>query len=152
MAPPTSPIRSFTGEYRFLSNFYPYRVIYDGMEYPTVEHAYQAAKSFDIRHRLHIQAARRGAIAKAMGRKVLLREDWETVKIPIMRELLVYKFADKNLRGPLVRTAPRELIEGNWWGDRFWGVSNGEGENHLGKLLMEIRGEILASGIVKAIS
>lgn len=132
-------INAFIGEYRFLSNFYPYPIQYDGMEYPTVEHAYQAAKSFDIRYRRRVQLARTPGTAKMIGRRVLLREHWEEAKVGIMRTLLEYKFADKNLRGMLARTAPHELVEGNTWGDRYWGVCDGEGLNMLGKLLVEIR-------------
>jgi len=38
-------IDSFKGDFRFLSNFYPVNVDYEGIMYPTVEHAYVAAKN-----------------------------------------------------------------------------------------------------------
>ena len=56
-----------------------------------------------------------------------------------MRDALIQKFSDKKLQKKLIDTGDAELIEGNWWGDKFWGVCEGEGENHLGKLLMEVR-------------
>ena len=48
---------------------------------------------------------------------------------------------DIDLRSLLVATGDRELIEGNTWGDTFWGVdkNTGQGENHLGRILMELR-------------
>jgi predicted NAD-dependent protein-ADP-ribosyltransferase YbiA (DUF1768 family) len=58
-----------------------------------------------------------------------------------MEEILRMKFADERLRDKLTSTAPVELVEGNWWGDTFWGVCKGVGENHLGRLLMKIRDE-----------
>ena len=75
-----------------------------------------------------------------------LRPDWETEKISIMRALLRLKFADPALRAQLVATGVRPLVEGNRWGDRFWGVCGGNGQNMLGKLLMEIRAELRSQG------
>lgn len=138
-------ISSFTGPCRFLSNFYPHPVELDGVMYPTVEHAYQAAKTFDVRQRHEIRNAASPAMAKRIGSRVLLREDWETVKLEVMKALLRQKFTEKNQRGRLLDTVGRDLIEGNWWGDRYWGVCRGVGENHLGKLLMEIRAELDAT-------
>jgi predicted NAD-dependent protein-ADP-ribosyltransferase YbiA (DUF1768 family) len=76
--------------------------------------------------------------AKRAGNNLVLRPDWEEVKIPIMRELLKQKFSNRALMYKL-RQTKGELIEGNNWGDTFWGVCKGQGENHLGRLLMEIR-------------
>lgn len=47
-----------------------------------------------------------------------------------------------DLRDKLLATHPELLIEGNFWGGTFWGVCAGEGSNHLGRLLMKIRGEL----------
>lgn len=134
-------IDRFEGEYEFLSNFYPSEIIHDGITYPTVEHAYQAAKTLDFGTRWRISQLTTPAQAKKAGRTVKIRPDWEKVKIHIMRELLLQKFflSDGELGYELQQTTPAELIEGNWWGDTFWGVCKGRGENHLGKLLMEIR-------------
>lgn len=134
-------IDSFSGKYRFLSNFYPAKVSLDGWDFPTVEHAFQAAKTLDSNKRRQIQQAASPGDAKRLGRTVNLRADWEDVKIDVMRQLLRRKFADPFLLSQLLATGTEELIEGNWWRDTFWGVCNGVGENHLGKLLMEIRDE-----------
>lgn len=131
-------IDSFKGEYEFLSNFYPATVSYEGTVYPSVEHAFQAAKTLDPQMRLKIRLSN-AAGAKKLGRQLDLRSDWETIKVDVMRELLKAKFSDPELRAKLKATGKEPLVEGNWWGDTFWGVCRDRGENHLGVLLMEIR-------------
>jgi ribA/ribD-fused uncharacterized protein len=133
-------IAKFDGEYRFLSNFYyPAYVELDGVLYRTVEHAYQAAKTLDLDLRHKISNAPT-AKAKRLGQNVELRPDWETVKIDIMRDLLTQKFSYHELREKLLATGTEELVEGNWWRDTFWGQCPlGNGQNWLGRLLMEIR-------------
>lgn len=132
----------------FLSNFYPCRIPYDGITYPTTEHAYQAAKSLDVEDRMRIMRQPTPQQAKKAGGQVQLRPDWNTVKIQIMRDILKLKFApDSVLAGKLRFTKDVELIEGNYWHDLIWGQChckrhNWEGNNQLGKLLMEIRSEL----------
>jgi ribA/ribD-fused uncharacterized protein len=125
--------------YEFLSNFHPATVRLDGVEHRTVEHAYQAAKTLDPSEREHVWSAPTPAVAKERGQRVTMRPDWNDCKVAVMRNLLKQKFSDPVLRARLAATAPLELIEGNTWGDRFWGVHEGEGQNWLGRLLMEIR-------------
>jgi hypothetical protein len=131
-------IDSFSGQYEFLSNFYPCR-IEDGIIYSSVEHAYQAMKSLSIAERLKVAACNTPGRAKRMGRKLELRPDWEDVKVDIMLGLLEKKFRDPELNRQLQDTGDEELIEGNTWGDIEWGVYKGKGENMLGKLLMALR-------------
>jgi predicted NAD-dependent protein-ADP-ribosyltransferase YbiA (DUF1768 family) len=61
-----------------------------------------------------------------------------------MRDLIRIKFSKDPLKSRLLNTGDSELIEGNWWGDKFWGVDErtGVGKNNLGKILMEIREEL----------
>lgn len=132
-------INSFTDEYRFMSNFHPAPVRLDNDVYPTVEHAYQAAKSLDAEDRAMIRRMKTAGAAKRAGKTIVLRADWMEVRVCIMRNLLEQKFSDPLLGLFLRRTSPAVLIEGNTWGDAFWGVCNGVGENQLGRLLMEIR-------------
>ena len=135
-------INSFRGEHRFLSNFHPIEIEYEGEWYPSVEHAYQAAKTIEKSVRMFFLAGSSGD-AKKLGRSINLRPDWDQVKVPIMRELLKKKFTKGTvLADKLLSTGDEELIEGNWWGDCFWGVCKGKGENWLGKLLMEVRSEL----------
>src|SRR5262245_14222864 len=127
-------IDRFEGEHSFLSNFHDSPVDLDGARYPTVEHAFQAAKTFDSAERARVRAAPTPGSAKRMGRRVALRPDWEKVKLGIMEGLLRTKFADPTLGALLRATAGHELVEGNTWNDRFWGVCKGQGQNHLGRL------------------
>lgn len=127
----------FDGAYRFLSNFYA-----DPHGGPTVEHMFQAAKTFDNAEALAILEAETPGQAKRMGRKVQLRADWDRVKDSIMLDLLRRKFSIEPLRSRLLNTRDAELIEGNTWGDTYWGVCNGRGKNMLGKLLMQVRDEL----------
>lgn len=139
----TADIARFTGTYRFLSNFFPSPITICGIDYPTVEHAYQAAKTLDEDERLHIAALPSPADAKRAGRKLDLRPDWEDTKLDIMENCLRAKFAPGlDLAARLLSTGNARLIEGNHWGDRYWGVCDGRGENHLGELLMRIREDL----------
>lgn len=136
------PVFFFDGEYRFLSNFYPAEVEYEGLTFPSVEHAYQAAKTLDIEVRKQFLNITPGQ-AKRLGKQVKSRDDWDSVKVSIMHELVGKKFKIKQLRDELLATGNRYLIEGNTWGDTFWGVCNGVGKNMLGIILMEIRNELV---------
>lgn len=133
------PIAEFQGEYRFLSNFWITPVEYEGIVYPSSEHAFQAAKSLNTEERLKIAQLKGPKEAKAAGYKVTLRPDWETTKDAIMFQLLEIKFRDPVLRQKLLDTGDRRLIEGNHWGDFYWGVCGGRGQNKLGALLMLLR-------------
>lgn len=135
-------IDSFAGRYRFLSNFAPCKVTYDGIEYPSTEHAYQAAKTLDPSVRRQFRDCEKPNDAKKLGRKVVLRPDWESIKLDVMEELLRQKFSQPDFKRALLNTGDEELIEGNTWGDTFWGVCKGKGANHLGKILMKIRKDL----------
>ena len=134
-------IDQFKKEYYWLSNFWKSNVAFEGMLYPSVEHAFQAAKTLSTADRNEIRTADSPAMAKYAGKRIVLREDWEDVKLEIMEQLLVSKFENEWLRNKLLATGDQELIEGNYWHDTFWGVDKKtkEGFNHLGKLLMKLR-------------
>lgn len=132
-------IDSFKDSYRFLSNFYPCLVELDGEVYRSIEHAYVAAKSLDPVVRELIRMIDTPGQVKRLGRELVLRPDWDDVKLPIMTDLVTQKFTDVGLRKLLVETSPAELVEGNTWGDTFWGVCDGVGRNHLGRILMSVR-------------
>lgn len=122
------------GDNSFLSNFY-----WHGW---TVEHHFQAAKTDDPVWVQKILTAPTPGAAKKLGRKAPMRSTWDDEKITVMRTLLRLKFSDPQLATRLLATGDAQLIEGNWWGDRFWGVSGGTGQNHLGRLLMQVREEV----------
>lgn len=137
-------INTFRGETRWLSNYELCTVFYDGEFYPSSEHAFQAAKTLDLEERKEIQFCATAGRAKALGQKVHLREDWTPEKrIECMRIILWDKFTrNEYLKYRLIATGDEELVEGNDWGDKFWGVCDGQGENNLGKILMEIRTQL----------
>ena len=139
-------IDSFTGKYAFLSNFYASEVRLGGQVALTVEHAFQAAKAVRYADRLKILDAPTPTLSKRYGRRVMLRDDWEDIKLWVMEDLLRQKFRRQDLKRSLLATGDATLIEGNWWGDEFWGVCEGKGENNLGKLLMTIREDIQTHG------
>lgn len=137
-------IAEFTGEYTFLSNFYPCNIRFEGFDYPSVEHAYQASKTLNDKERTYIRNLKFAGQAKKAGKKVCKRPDWESMKLEVMEEFLRQKFSDPVLRDKLLLTGDSTLIEGNEWKDKFWGVYRGNGSNYLGKLLMHIRSEIIS--------
>ena len=79
---------------------------------------------------------------KKFSRSFELRKDWDDIKLRVMRKALRYKFRDNILCMKLLSTGDSYIEEENWWGDTYWGVCNGVGENNLGKLLMEVREEL----------
>lgn len=136
------PIEHFSGVYNWLSNFYRVDVCLDNITYSSVEHAYQAAKTINADEREMIRNASTAGKAKKLGRGVEQRKDWTNIRLDVMLDLLRQKFKDPDLKAKLLNTADALLVEGNWWKDYFWGVCNGIGSNHLGRLLMKVREEL----------
>lgn len=136
-------ISGFFGEYRFLSNFWdaPVRIL--GISYKSTEAAYQAGKTDDLTIRelfSHLDPK----AAKRMGKTIGLRPGWnDVIKVELMELCLRAKFNIPHLRSRLISTAPLELIETNSWHDTFWGVCDGKGQNMMGKLLMNLRDELI---------
>lgn len=136
-------IDCFMGEYEFLSNFYPAKLTFDGLNYRSSEAAYQAQKCADQREREAFCALAPNK-AKRMGRQVTQREDWEQARLSFMERVVRAKFSQNpQLAAQLLSTGDRPLVEGNTWKDTYWGVDleTGEGENHLGRILMAVREE-----------
>ena len=137
-------IDSFCGEYRFLSNFWICQIDYNGQTYWSTEAAYQAAKCKNEETKSVFTTLPPGA-AKRFGNMILIRPDWDSIKLEVMRDLLYIKFmSHPDLRQRLLETGDAMLIEGNTWGDTYWGVCDGVGENNLGRLLMEVRASMRA--------
>ena len=142
-AGPPARIDRFAGDYRFLSNFYPATVVYEGLTYPDSEHAYQSAKTLDMNERRRIAALPTPAEAKRAGEALTYRSDWPAVKYQVMLACVRDKFTrNSDLRAKLLATGNAYLEEGNTWGDRIWGVYQGQGTNWLGKILMQVRVEL----------
>lgn len=136
-------IDKFILKYHFLSNFYPCHVTYQGITYPSSEHAYQAMKSTDNVVRRQIASLVHSGAAKKMGKQIDLRSDWEDVKDQLMYDIVKAKFEqNEHLKEELLATNDATLIEGNTWHDTYWGICNGVGQNKLGKTLMKVREEL----------
>jgi ribA/ribD-fused uncharacterized protein len=142
-------IKGFFGDYRFLSNFHPVRVILDGVQYPSVEHAYQAAKWQPVQRVFFLtctalETIDYNRVHQPDGYATIAQ--WDDVKVSTMHALVAQKFdPQKNPENAqrLIATGIRHLEEMNWWGDIFWGTDNtGKGQNRLGKILMEVRAKI----------
>lgn len=133
-------ITKFRGDYFFLSNFYIAPVFYHGIRFENSEAAFQAAKCPE---RMHEFCGLNPSDAKRLGRSVELRQNWEEIKYDVMYQVCKAKFLqNSDLKHMLIETGDAELVESNTWGDTIWGICNGVGENHLGKILMRIREEL----------
>jgi ribA/ribD-fused uncharacterized protein len=134
-------VEEFKDDYFFLSNFYPCLFIWNGILWRSVEAAYQCAKSKDFPYYdfQHLSPSE----AKRKGQKVIVRENWDGIKVKVMKEIVYEKFQqNKELADKLLETGDMILKEGNWWGDKFWGVSpksSDNGKNFLGLILMKTR-------------
>lgn len=142
-------IKSFDGTFRWLSNFWPAEVVFEGVKYLSVEHAYVAAKTLDLNLRQEIKDIPKANKVKLFGRKMKIREDWtDQLRLEIMEDLVRQKFSNnKDLKELLLLTDNEEIVEGNHWHDLFFGKCScekhgGEGQNNLGKIIMKIRQEL----------
>ena len=134
-------IKGFQGEYRWLSNFYPCQIEYKGLVYPSTENAYQAAKfDSDLRHKFMNCPA---GHAKRLARTMIPHQDWEASKYIVMYEVNWEKYKQPLFREKLIETGDAYIEETNTWGDTYWGVCNGIGDNHLGLMLMGMRRDIV---------
>jgi len=128
------------------SNFYSSPIYLDGHTWPTVEHYYQAQKSIDPVDQERVRKAFTPGKAKQLGRKIKTRQDWEDIKVDVMKRAVRAKFTQhKDLRDLLFSTGKDTLHE-NAPHDMFWGI---HGKDMLGKVLMEIRGEITDGEVEK---
>ena len=168
VAVPGWPVTQFRDEFRFLANPFPCRVVFEGAQYPSTEHAFQAAKTLDHGVRRAFANTPDWREAKRHGRAITLRPDWEQVKHAVMLSVSLAKYTTHaDLRAALLHTGDRLLIEGNSWGDTEWGaVPSGQhtagvslpmwtggreilyGHNWLGWTLMVIRDVLATTGVV----
>lgn len=135
-------ICGFFKDYRFLSNFEEAQVVYEGVKYPSSENAYQAAKTFNLDYKKRLKECSPSE-SKKISRSLEVRDDWEEVKLQVMEDVVRDKFTRNiRLKLELFKTGDKYLEETNYWSDRFFGVCDGVGHNHLGKILMKIREEL----------
>jgi len=141
----------FRGDNFFLSNHYMadnFSIDMDGMTFPSSEHCYMAAKTLDRAEREKICHARSPGQAKRLARKLghKQRKNWYHVQEDVMLEILRRKFSHLELAEKLLSTGDTYLVEGNTWGDTWWGMAMEDGKlegyNRLGHCLMRVRKEL----------
>jgi len=137
-------IEQFQEEYRWLSNFCQVDIPYGELTFPSVEHFYVAMKTEDQSIREEVSKLSGAAKAKTFGKTIELREDWDEIKLGVMKHALLIKYQTEPYKTQLLETGSEYIQEGNNWGDSYWGVDlkTGKGENKLGVLIMDIRSDI----------
>lgn len=139
----SDPILGFFDDYRYLSNFWIAPMVVRNMQFPSMEHYYQAWKSCHPSDFEVIRNAITPGEAKRLGKNIQLRPDWELVKDRVMETGLRNKFTQNiELKHKLLSTGDSYLEETNTWNDTYWGVCKGKGKNKLGILLMSLRNEL----------
>lgn len=131
------------GKYGFLSNFYCSPIAVGSQVYPTVEHFYQSSKTLLPEESEMVRHLKTPKEAKFAGAHVTLREDWEDMKEEVMLTGLRAKFTQhQDLRERLLATLDSLLHEDSPW-DKYWGYVGGKGLDRLGKLLAQVRDELI---------
>lgn len=141
-------ITEFQNEYRWLSCMVDVPIVYKGLKYKSVEHAYHSAKSDNPKWKEFCQITASPYTVKQKADKLDALEKvegWDLKKIDVMRECLITKFNQEPFKSKLIDTKYEYIQEGNNWGDDFWGFDfkKNSGLNHLGMLIMEIRLELI---------
>lgn len=139
-------IKEFQNEFRWLSNFAPVKIVLDGVEFPSIEHAYMSAKSDDAEWKKFCSnPINKAGDVKKQVRNIKIKENWNDIKLDVMRKCVEQKFNQEPYRTKLLETGIQYIQEGNMWNDTFWGVclKTNKGENHLGKLIMDFRSTLL---------
>lgn len=136
-----------TDEHRWLSNMWYVDIPLKGVVYASVEHAYQSEKSKDPAwKKFCADRNTKPSETKTKAKEIVIREDWENVKLLVMYYCLQHKFRQEPFKSKLLATGNVNIQEGNYWEDTFWGVDLKKnpnlGENHLGRLIMKIRDEL----------
>jgi hypothetical protein len=134
-------IREFKGEYRWLSNMYPCKIVLRGIEYPSVEHAFQSEKNESNEWKLYCSREINPKKVKLKSKRIDLVENWNEKRVIVMEFCIDKKFSQEPFKTKLIETGNEEIQEGNHWGDIFWGVDlkSNKGKNVLGKIIMEKR-------------
>lgn len=130
-----------TPETRWLSNMTRVNISHKGITYPSTENFYQAMKYEDVETRLHISKLKPVEAKKFSRKNQMTNPSFDENKIRIMEYAQRKKFDQEPFKSKLLATGDSLLEEGNWWGDKFWGVDikTREGSNHLGKIIMCVR-------------
>ncbi len=135
-------ITTFHGEHAFLSNFHPSQIVIFGSTFATVEHAFQSWKMESPSDAYLVNQQKSPGLAKKCAKGLTRRNDWDLIKKSVMYTCCTLKFVHEPFRSLLLETDDQYLVEGNTWGDTYWGQCNGIGQNNLGLILMAIRQDL----------
>ena len=131
------------------SNLSKRPIVFEGRTYPTAEHAYQAGKPSKPAVREWILSAPTPALAAMAAHGLYVWDvvpNWAQIKFDRMRAVLRAKFDQHDdLKELLLSTGEARLVEAgtvNNAVNRLWGEVEGKGQNTLGVMLMELRGEL----------
>lgn len=132
-------------EFYVFSNFSSFKLEWNGVLWMTSEHAYHSEKFEDSELLEQLQDTRSAhdSMRLAYANRDKYRKDWDNVKLEIMKKILKAKVQQHPyVKKKLLESGDKELVE-NSWRDLYWGWGpNKDGENHLGKLWMEVRDEV----------
>ena len=145
-------IQGFFGKYRPLSNFDTTPFTIFDMVFKSGEHAFHYFKTNDPVWQKRILEAEKPSEARKLGRQCPMRKDWDNIKVGVVTDILMCKFIQNmELWRLLTSTGYKYLEETNDWGDTFWGVCDGQGENRLGKALMFVRSSLMTENYLMTI-
>lgn len=138
----------------FITYFSPHSahaIEFDGVVYPTLEHAYQASRYNELHIKSEIRHTRSPLLAWEISQKYkyLQKEEFKNPdhKISVMKYLMELKVAQhKDVRQALIDSGNKSIVKHIFTyppGDGFWddGI-DGKGENHIGKIWEEIRNSL----------
>lgn len=144
-------IKGFDDDFKWLSNFYPISpFVYDGITFKTTENFYQAMKTLNRDERIYISELPAGKAKRyanpLYNKKFIVRDDWDSIKVSVMEYATRVKFSQPDFKELLLATRTCYIEETNGWGDVYWGCNTaGEGQNILGKIITNVRSELIDS-------
>ena len=136
----------YENEFYVFSNFSSFAIEWKGKLYMTSEHVFHSEKfeDPDLKEKIRTARSAHDALKIAEANKDKHRSDWDAVELKAMKEILRAKVEQHPyVKKKLLESGDKELIEDSWR-DSYWGWGpNKDGENHLGKLWMEVRDEFI---------
>lgn len=143
-------ISHFREEYDWLSNMYSVLISYKGIVYQSTEAAYMSQRNDSEEwQKICTDPFSKGGDIKRKSKFITDKPEWPLIKLRVMEEVLRIKFNIPFLKEKLLATCDQNIQEGNTWKDDFWGIrfdmQPNYGENHLGRLIMKIRQELIDS-------
>lgn len=143
---PEEDISFYPKEFYVFDNFSAFQVEYNGIIFPTSEHAYQSMQfiktSKEIFEKIKNSKSAHDAQKMAFENKDKADPEWDKKKKEIMKSILRSKINQHPyVLKKLLQTGDRKIIEDSWR-DPIWGWGEAKcGQNLLGQIWMELREE-----------